>query len=131
MLADVTGNAATGDVQFQLFSDDGNGYFVKDTLQYDTGSLTGVTAIGAVPFVIITSGDYSLTAVMTVNTVGIGSNDIDGRISTQEQILAGELLPIGNMSLIIAGMQTSAIWFAPIVASGIGLAAFQIKKRYF
>ncbi len=130
MNADVSANA-DNTAQLELFRDNDNVHFGQDISEYDTGIITGVLGLGAVPFTLNTSGDYSLTAVITINNDGAGSGFIDADMFTVEKILAGELLPMENMSLIIAGLQAPTMWFVPIVATGIGLAVFQIKKRYF
>ncbi len=43
--------------------------------------------------------------------------------------VGGELLPINNTALLLAGLQSSAIWMLPILAGVTGLGAFYIKTR--
>jgi len=45
--------------------------------------------------------------------------------------VGGEFLPIDSTALMLAGLQSSAIWMLPVLAGavGAGIAAFKIKKR--
>ena len=47
----------------------------------------------------------------------------------QPQPIGGELLPIDSTALLLAGLQTSAIWMLPILAGAAGVGAFYIKTR--
>ena len=46
-------------------------------------------------------------------------------------IVGGELLPIDNTALLLAGLQTSAIWMLPVLAgaAGAGFAAFKLRRK--
>jgi outer membrane protein assembly factor BamB len=44
-------------------------------------------------------------------------------------IVAGEIIPIDSTALMIAGLQTSAIWMLPILAGAIGTGAFIIRSK--
>ena len=44
-------------------------------------------------------------------------------------VVGGELLPIDTTALILAGLQTSAIWMLPVLAGAAGVGAFYIKTR--
>ncbi len=44
-------------------------------------------------------------------------------------IVGGELLPIDSTALMLAGLQTSAIWMLPILAGAAGIGAYYIKTR--
>jgi hypothetical protein len=44
-------------------------------------------------------------------------------------IVAGELLPIDSAALMIAGLQTSAIWMLPILAGAVGTGAFIVRSK--
>ncbi len=50
-------------------------------------------------------------------------------ILTGDTLVGGELLPIDSTSLILAGLQTSAVWMLPIVAGAVGTTAFYLKMR--
>ena len=47
----------------------------------------------------------------------------------QEEIIGGEILPIDVSALAVAGMQTAAMWFLPVILAGAGFAAFKLKKN--
>jgi len=46
-------------------------------------------------------------------------------------VVGGEFSPIDTAALVLAGLQTSAIWMLPILAgaAGAGIAAFKLRKR--
>ena len=50
---------------------------------------------------------------------------------TPETVVGGELLPIDSTALLLAGLQTSAIWMLPILAgaAGAGIAAFKLRRK--
>ena len=43
--------------------------------------------------------------------------------------VGGEFLPIDSTALLLAGLQTSAIWMLPVLAGAVGIGAFYIKTR--
>jgi len=48
-----------------------------------------------------------------------------------EPIVGGELLPIDNTALMLAGLQSSAIWMLPVLAgaAGAGIAALKLRRK--
>jgi len=48
-----------------------------------------------------------------------------------QKCLGGEFLPIESSALLLAGLQTSAVWILPIViaGAGAGIAAFQLRRK--
>jgi len=44
-------------------------------------------------------------------------------------VVGGEFLPIESTSLVLAGLQTSAIWMLPVLAVAAGAGAYYIKTR--
>jgi len=48
-----------------------------------------------------------------------------------KEIVGGEFLPIDSTALVLAGLQTSAIWMLPILvgAAGAGFAAFKLRRK--
>jgi len=63
------------------------------------------------------------------NSVG-GSVPYTLHLSLQEEdVIGGEILPIHSPTLLLAGLQSSAIWMLPILAGVTGLGAFYIKTR--
>jgi len=43
--------------------------------------------------------------------------------------VGGEFLPIDSTALVLAGLQSSAIWMLPVLAGAVGVGAFYIKTR--
>jgi len=45
--------------------------------------------------------------------------------------LGGEFLEVDSSALLLAGLQTSAVWILPIVIAGVGagIAAFQLRRK--
>jgi hypothetical protein len=50
-------------------------------------------------------------------------------ITTPEAQVGGEFLPNNPTALLLAGLQTSAIWIIPVLAGAAGAGAFYIKTR--
>lgn len=46
-----------------------------------------------------------------------------------EAVVGGEFLPIDTTALMLAGLQTSAIWVLPVLAGAVGVGSFYIKSR--
>ena len=48
-----------------------------------------------------------------------------------EIVVGGELLPIDSTALMLAGLQSSAIWMLPVLAgaAGLGFAAFKLRRK--
>jgi len=44
-------------------------------------------------------------------------------------VVGGELLPIDSTALMLAGLQSSAIWMLPVLAGAAGVGAYYIKTR--
>jgi len=44
-------------------------------------------------------------------------------------VVGGEFLPIDSTALLLAGLQTSAIWMIPVVLSGIGIGLFAVSRK--
>ena len=47
----------------------------------------------------------------------------------QNGVVGGELLPLDYTSLLLAGLQSSAIWMLPVLAGAAGIGAYYIKTR--
>ena len=43
--------------------------------------------------------------------------------------IGGEILPIDTTALLLAGVQSISMWMIPVVAAGIGIGVFVIKRR--
>ncbi len=50
-------------------------------------------------------------------------------LTAPASIVGGEFLPIDSTALILAGLQSSAIWMLPVLAGAAGVGAFYIKTR--
>jgi len=50
-------------------------------------------------------------------------------ITTPEAQVGGEFLPNNPTALLLAGLQTSAVWIIPVLAGAAGAGAFYIKTR--
>ena len=63
--------------------------------------------------------------------VGAGSTDPCVLEPTLPQCnpVGGEIIPIATTALILAGLQSSAIWMLPVLAGAAGVGAFYIKTR--
>ena len=53
----------------------------------------------------------------------------DLKFSRSCVVVGGELLPIDSTALMLAGLQTSAIWMLPVLAGAAGATAFYLKTR--
>lgn len=60
---------------------------------------------------------------------GIFSADDLWFLLSGEQAVGGELLPIDSAALVLAGLQTSAVWMLPVLAGAAGAGAFYLKAR--
>ncbi len=70
------------------------------------------------------------TAVVCYNTVvGTGHTDSVAFNILDNGIVGGELLSIDSTTLLLAGLQSSAIWMLPVLAGAAGTAAFYLKTR--
>jgi hypothetical protein len=47
----------------------------------------------------------------------------------EEPVVGGELLQIDSMALMLAGLQSSAIWMLPILAGAIGVGVFFFRRK--
>jgi len=50
-------------------------------------------------------------------------------LTGHSKIVGGEFLPIDSTALMLAGLQSSAIWMLPILAGAAGAGAYYIKTR--
>ena len=126
--ADIIADPETS-AELQLWSDMGNSYFARTTSEYDTGLLTEVTAVAADSFHINTSGDYSITAVVSIINDGIGEGSLDADFFTVDELVAGELLSIDNSALVIAGLTSMSLWMIPTVLGLAGAGIYLVKFR--
>ena len=64
----------------------------------------------------------------TDDFAGFGVLDITN-FDGPQCVVGGELLPIDSTALVLAGLQTSAIWMLPVLAGAAGVGVFYIKTR--
>ena len=94
-----------------------SGEEVIDNIAADIGKTT-CTVIFEIEFK-PGSGDQLLPQTIMVTTPEIIINGPVG----------GELIPIDSTALVLAGLQTSAIWMLPVLAGAAGAGAYYIKTR--
>ena len=86
------------------------------TLDFD--SLT-ITNNSNSPIIIVIDG---------VQTI-IGPNEtFELHVPSNSQVIGGEIIPLDTTSLLLAGIQTNALWILPVILIGSGLAAIKLRK---
>jgi len=84
-------------------------------------------------FLIVLDGDelFSLTTTSGADLDSIGDLDHKSRglALIGEIFVGGEFLPIDSTALMLAGLQSSAIWMLPVLAGAAGIGAYYIKTR--
>ena len=45
-------------------------------------------------------------------------------------VVGGSILPVDTTALLLAGIQSSALWLVPLVASAVGIGAFALRKKF-
>ncbi len=63
------------------------------------------------------------------NQAVLQNDDVIDLIESCDLEVGGELLSIDNTALLLAGLQSSAIWMLPVLAGAAGVGAFYIKTR--
>jgi len=59
-------------------------------------------------------------------------NMVGGTLETIDSIciiIGGEIIPLDQTALLLAGVQSVSMWMIPVVLSGIGIGVFVIKRR--
>jgi len=66
-----------------------------------------------------------------INQVQIQGGVVSGLAARQIDVVGGEFLPIDSTALVLAGLQTSAIWMLPVLAgvAGSAFGILYIKSR--
>ncbi len=67
-----------------------------------------------------------------INQVQIQGGVVSGLAARQiDDVVGGEFLPINSTALLLAGLQSSAIWMLPVLAGavGAGFAAFKLRRK--
>ena len=74
--------------------------------------------------------DNTASTILPFTSVSQAQNFGDIIIaSSPGAAVGGELLPLDTTALLLAGVQMNAAWIIPVVAAGIGIGVFVIKRR--
>jgi len=147
-----TYNAGTGQTLAVSNSDDDLWYFVNGKLVVDLGGVHGPTSAPAVnldtlavtlglvdggtyPLDIFfaerhtTQSNFRFTTFLLEQQCPAGTTGTPPDCVPISQVVGGELLPINNVALVIAGFSSVSVWMAPLLAGIAGAATIYIKKK--
>jgi len=62
-------------------------------------------------------------------SVGTGEFDLPFQTVVDSFLIGGTMIPIDTTALLLAGAQMNAAWMIPVIAAGIGIGVFVIKRR--
>ena len=107
---------------------------LMNAMDYDpeTGVLFGIHKEGG------GGGDPPIRFLVTIDVTDFSlptsvstESSMDAIAFVPTTVVGGELLSLDSTALILAGLQTSAIWMLPVLAgaAGTGFAAFKLRKR--
>lgn len=123
------GGTTVGSVSYQTFWDPDNVQFAQQTLIAEFLGL-GVGAFSdqvGIPLVI--NDIFSLTQIVSIDHSVTGLTSLDANLMLSPSV-GGFELPIDNVSLVLAGVQSSLLWIYPLVAVlGAGITYFKLKKK--
>ncbi len=86
-----------------------------------------VLLISSNPFIVVFNNHGTLTAPVDTTTFGGIFND---NLPNQcDEPVGGTLIPIDTTTLLLAGMQSISMWLIPVVAAGVAIGIFMIKRR--
>ncbi len=79
----------------------------------------------------IRSASYDAAGNLSPPTTEISNliNPFGLALAFADEVVGGEFLPLDNTALLLAGLQSSAIWMLPVLAGVAGVGAFYIKSR--
>jgi len=81
---------------------------------------------GSTESTILQGLDGKLVVIGKLNNEG---NNYDGDhfqvLTIFEQLIGGKIIPLNTAALLLAGVQTSALWILPVILAGVGLIAFR------
>ncbi len=128
----VGGGTTAGTVTYTVYMDPGNVPFGQAQLLFTTtqsgaGPIFNIDANGA--FSAAPGATYSLTMVAEIEHFAanhVSSFDI-GLVCSSK--VAGELLPIDNTALMIAGLSSITVWMVPAVVGLAGVGVYLVKFR--
>jgi len=64
-----------------------------------------------------------------IDVDGDGILDFSKVSESVDSIIGGTLVPIDTTTLLLAGAQSISLWMIPVVAAGVGVGVFVIKRR--
>ena len=104
--------------------------FLESRITYNPGQVeNGCWVTKSFTFLDLSSGDYTLTLTLTGpgNITPLGEvTSLDDDCPTQ---VAGELLPLDNSALMIAGLSSMSVWMVPAIAGLAGAGVYLVKHR--
>jgi len=129
------GGTTEGSVNYETYWDPDNVQFAQQTLisQFlNLGFGPGIQGFNDQQSVVIEgiNSPFSLTQVITINHDSAGQlTTLDANLQLSP-VVGGFDIPIDNVALILAGVQTSFVWILPAVAIvGAGLTYIKLKKN--
>jgi len=134
--------AVDKDSNKELFTlDPTNGIDLTDVARSSEISLDALGVDPATGIIWVSEGSdesiYTLATDGTLTFVGEPRGDSVADLAflpcppKQQPVVGGEFLPIDSTALLLAGLQSSAIWMLPVlaVAAGAGFAAFKLRRK--
>jgi len=89
----------------------------------------GTIFVAGTPFFADGKDIWTIATDGTMSFVGNGARQVADLDFLACPTVGGELLPIDSTALLLAGLQTSAIWMLPVLAGAAGVGAYYIKTR--
>jgi len=125
------------DFHFEVFSlppgcaidPSGNTQFFADGIPWDRTIIGDTIWFEAADQVADRLDPGELFFVNVSFTCDISTITFDALWSMGPQAVGGNLLPVDSTALMLAGLQSSAIWMLPVLAGAAGVGAFYIKSR--
>jgi len=79
-----------------------------------------------------TQENYLCTVALgsgVVTIIGATVDGLDAIAFIPDITIGGTLIPIDTTTLLLAGVQSISMWMIPVVAAGVGVSVFVIKRR--
>ena len=129
-------NAGPTDCHIDFQDADGVGQTFSSTLTgfgSVNGNLDFATCPVGTPGVFNGAWTHAEIGAVITTTDCDGNAQVWSLISDTEIVLVaivgGEFLPIDSTALVLAGLQSSAIWMLPVLAGAAGVGAYYIRTR--
>ena len=128
----VGGGTTKGLLEYKVYIDTNNVPFGQGELLF-TSTQSGpppifdIDAVGT--FGVLPGGTYSLTLVAEIeHFANTDQSSFDIGLVCDE-LVAGELLPLDNTALFLAGIQSMTVWMIPAVVGLAGAGVYLVKFR--